>query len=171
MFLTKSIVRSVIAKHGGLLIADVLSRRELAGLESLIFAVPKAQWQAGDTTDHSWDENLVKPARWRRIASQLSNLHCLIEVATRGVCWINRFSKGQWIGSHKDASGDLQIIVGVRVPPVNAGGQLWIGNVNQFVHLEAGDALLFDAASLAHGTTAPAYDCAQRITLNVRLWF
>jgi hypothetical protein len=155
----------------GIVMAGMLNGDNLAFLENFVLALSDSVWQLGDESDHAWEEYHVPSDRLPQILSCLPDFEELWTRSSARVAWINRFRQSQWIGSHKDASGDLQLIIGIKIPTLNSGGQLWLANQSQLVPFGTGDAFLFNAASIVHGTTAPLHVQAERLTLNVRLWF
>jgi hypothetical protein len=82
--------------------------------------------------------------------------------------WINLFEAGQFVEAHKDAGGELHLLIPIEVPIRLEGGQFWLQQNKDIVPVGVGDALLFNANVIRHGTTS--VKSGRRITFNARLW-
>lgn len=73
----------------------------------------------------------------------------------RVVCWTSEYASGEYINAHRDASGDLQLIVALRASPRELGGALHVSfdGRSEEIYLRAGDAVLFEAHRAEHWTT------------------
>lgn len=135
-----------------------------------IARMPSSAWHAGERSEHSWDEYRLTMGELDRLRGDLPLIAHIADLATDMAGWINRFGKGSWIASHRDAGGDLQCILPLELPAPHHGGAIWIGSPEITVPMEVGDMLLFNAASLPHGTTPVIADGKRRITMNLRFW-
>ncbi len=133
--------------------------------------LPTSSWQVGDETDHSWSEYHIDQRQLRKWCANVDFLSAAMQRASTAVGWINRFCHGEWIGPHKDAGGDLQLVCTLCVCSRVEEGAIWIRKPDRLIPMAAGDILIFRAADLVHGTTDIASRHEERVTLNLRLWF
>lgn len=124
---------------------------------------------AGDESNHSWRELSLaaedvpdEPILGQQVASVLHT------EPIRAVHWLNVYEVNEYIGAHVDTGGDAQLMIPIEMPPAGAGGEIWIGARDRLVPLSVGDALLFAAHRIRHGTTTILQ--GRRISLNVRMW-
>jgi hypothetical protein len=130
------------------------------------------EWGQGDNSAHSWKEwagempfDIPKSLSLNLIGRILG------KPIIRYVQWFNVYTRGQFIPSHRDISGDAQLNVCIEVPSVSHGGQLWLNSSECIVPMGVGDVLLFGASAIPHGTTpVDGDDTTRRVVLNVRLW-
>lgn len=132
--------------------------------------LPTSAWQAGDETDHSWSEHQIGNDELTEWCAESDFVFSAMKRAVNAVGWINRFRQHQWIGAHKDAGGDLQLVCALAVASRHEEGAIWIGNHERLIPMNAGDILVFRADSIVHGTTNISQQLDERITLNLRLW-
>ena len=158
------------AKCRPMLVRGALSWQQLLALRRLMKEVPRDHWVLGDRSRHSWREYQLQPDELLSIASIAPAISRFTELADRYVAWINWFHAKQWIGRHRDADGDAQLIIPLVVPALANGGHLWVGTKKSLVPVQERDLLIFNAAGLPHGTTPCRDPNTQRITLNIRLW-
>lgn len=66
--------------------------------------------------------------------------------------WASIYGVGEYINSHRDSSGSIQLLVCLQTPPgpIN-GGELIVDGARMF--LRPGDATAFEATTLEHHTT------------------
>lgn len=79
-------------------------------------------------------------------------------------CWTSVYGPGQYINAHRDRAGHTQLVVCLQSPSdVTGGGSLLLTHRNghQRVFLTPGDAVLFEATTIEHATTAlqPTEQC------------
>jgi hypothetical protein len=130
------------------------------------------EWVPGDDSSHSWRES-SGPLPFAISALLPFELATAIvgRPIARHVEWFNVYGEGEFIAGHRDADGDFQMLIGIAVPPISNGGQLWLGHRDAIIPMRRGDLLLFEAAKLVHGTTPIVKGAGiQRVTLNVRMW-
>ena len=149
---------------------DAVSSLHLRALRRLLIELPDNRWAPGDSSAHTWQECLLRSTEIRSVTSISPAILRFTELASRTAAWINSFGPRQWIGRHRDADGDAQLIIPLSVPSFDQGGQLWVGTKKVIVPVQVGDLLIFNASSIAHGTTPTRELDAQRVTLNIRLW-
>jgi hypothetical protein len=68
------------------------------------------------------------------------------------ISWLHRYQLGEQIAPHKDAGGDIQLVVLLHKPPPENGGTLFLRfkDIDEPVQLNIGDALLFLASQIEH---------------------
>jgi hypothetical protein len=130
-------------------------------------------WIRGDASDHSWGE---LPSSDRMSLSKLGILLLLEKIlgfqVKEFVQWFNVYSAGQFIGSHYDAGGDAHLLICIEATASSEGGQFWLFEQSNIIPVKAGDAILFDARRVLHGTTnIEASSRVRRISFNTRIWF
>lgn len=71
------------------------------------------------------------------------------------ISWLHRYRLGEQIAPHKDAGGDIQLVVLLRKPAPENGGTLFLrlAGIDEPLHLGVGDALLFLASQIEHYST------------------
>jgi len=69
--------------------------------------------------------------------------------------WAQVYELGQMISLHRDAGGDIQLLVCLESPDQQSGGAFCMRTEESDIQiqLQAGDALLFKATDILHGTT------------------
>lgn len=69
--------------------------------------------------------------------------------------WVHHYASGERIPWHRDAAGDLQLVLCLLAPPAINGGLLLLRHSKNAVavDLRPGDAVLFTAAKTLHATT------------------
>ena len=159
-----------LAVRRPVIVPDEASAGNIEELLARIAQIPSSAWRAGDGSEHSWDEYHLSGAELDRLRHNLPLVAHLVDLATDMVGWINRFGEGSWIASHRDAGGDVQCILPLELPAPDHGGAIWIGSPDLTIPMKVGDLLLFNAASLPHGTSPVVGDGRRRITINLRFW-
>lgn len=93
------------------------------------------------------------------------------------LCWIARYRRGEYIDRHTDNAGTVQLLICLAAPPSENGGALFLApgpNEHRYV-LRAGDAILFTATTIEHGTTPlrPSATCPNpvRVVAVARYFF
>lgn len=168
----RSFVASALGKQGYVVMPGFLPDPDRRILEDFVQSVRADDWQAGDTSPHTWSEYHLRNHELDHALNCCPSIEASLPRRLSGrVGWCNRFRRGQWIESHIDAAGDLQLLVCIQVPEVSDGGQFWLGEPEHVLPIGTGDALFFEASKVSHGTTMPRTDTAERKTLNVRMWF
>jgi hypothetical protein len=133
--------------------------------------MPPAKFIDGDSTAHSWRELAAPTWVWPTSAELAAFSTLLDRRILRCRSWFNLFAGGEFIARHKDAGGDAQLLVGITIPVRAVGGQLWIEKSSNMVPVGPGDAVLFRADQLWHGTTRLSREyTGLRVTLNIRFW-
>lgn len=158
------------ARHRPVVLRDAIASKELRALWKMLAGLPSDRWAPGDGTTHSWQECFLQPGELCAIDLISPEIARFTALASRTAAWINAFGTGEWIGRHRDADGDVQVIVPLNVPAFDQGGHLWVNTRATVVPVKAGDLLLFNASVLPHGTTRIEAHGARRVTLNIRLW-
>jgi hypothetical protein len=159
-----------IALRRPVVVPDQASAGKIDELLAWVAQIPSSAWRVGDGSEHSWDEYYLTGAELDRLRGDLPLLPRLADLATHMVGWINRFGEGSWIGSHRDAGGDVQCIIPLELPAPHNGGTIWIGCPDLAIPMDVGDLLLFNASSLPHGTSTIVTEGGRRITINLRFW-
>jgi hypothetical protein len=164
------LARALFARHRAVLMIDLVSQRFIEKCLVLIRSSDLATWTAGDDTQHSWRE-LTRRSLFR--LEEVTSVKAIASIlgwrVRRSFQWINYYGPGQYIPSHRDAAGDAHLLIGISVPPLEFGGQLWLERKSRLVPLGVGDALLFEASRIRHGTTAVlARANVPRVTFNIR---
>jgi hypothetical protein len=92
-------------------------------------------------------------------------------------CWTNIYRAGEYISRHRDAGGSVQLMLCLASPPPECGGVFMasIQGMLREIHLDPGDAVLFQATAVEHQTTpllpSPACPDPLRITAVMRYFF
>lgn len=157
-----------VAASRPLLLPGYVVAEDLRTLRAWISGLPPERWSDGDEASHGWQECQLTPDEIAHVEEVIGPLRL---GATEVVAWVNRYRRNTWIDAHRDASGDLQWLVAIAAPEAGAGGEIWLSSPERTVPMTEGDALLFHAAAIEHGTTPPTREDGMRISLNVRLWF
>lgn len=162
--------RLSFAENGFVLVPRAAPAKLLEACQS--FVSSSDDWVSGDESAHSWQES---EGQLPSGICALLPLSLFKEVADasimRHVAWINVFGRGEFIPAHKDAGGDVQLLICLEAPDEENGGHLWLDTPERLVLMEAGDALLFRASQIRHGTTPVSpLQTKRRVTLNVRAW-
>jgi hypothetical protein len=115
----------------------------------------------GEDHDINWLEHyFVEPAaalnglavdkNFISLICEISGLPSIDERKTQ--VWINRYRPGDYVPPHTDTSGDTQFLLCLQELPVSRlGGDLYIKK--KTIRLKAGDAVLFQANRVLHGTS------------------
>jgi len=78
-------------------------------------------------------------------------------------CWISRYKVGEYINSHRDNAGTIQVILCLVGTDQKNGGLLALNPREEdvFFALKPGDAIAFEATTMEHFTTPliPSKDC------------
>jgi hypothetical protein len=83
-------------------------------------------------------------------------------------CWTSRYVAGEYINSHRDRHGTVQLLVCLKtVPGTHQGGSLVIAGAEFF--LSVGDAVVFEATRLEHHTTPLIASAEEPMPLRVVL--
>ncbi len=123
----------------------------------------------GDESAHSWKEIAIDPPLSLPDMIAGLNLSALLGGEPgRMSHWLNVYEPGEFIGSHVDAGGDVQIMIPIEMPPPGEGGGLWVETKERILPVAVGDVLLFAAHRLRHGTTA--VQSGRRVSFNGRIW-
>lgn len=172
MLSPSSVHMKLFSKQSFCLLPGYANEETIASVLSAVEAIEPTRWHAGDESCNSWNE--LSGAELGDIGDvvDMEGLSEILGARIRtSVRWINSYSSGKFISAHRDASGDAQLLLVLMAPDMAEGGQFWIGNENNLIPLGAGDAVLFLAHQLEHGTLPiHALSRAKRITLNIRLW-
>jgi len=69
--------------------------------------------------------------------------------------WVHHYANGERIPWHRDAAGDLQLVLCLLAPPAVNGGLFLLrpGSRTVSVDLRPGDAVIFKATKILHSTT------------------
>jgi len=87
---------------------------------------------------------------FKKFVCDVTGLPSIDERETRA--WINRYLPGDYVPLHTDRSGDTQFLLCLQgLPAPDEGGDMYIGE--RIIKLNTGDAVLFRASGLPHGTT------------------
>jgi alkylated DNA repair dioxygenase AlkB len=80
-------------------------------------------------------------------------------------CWLSRYGVGEFINSHRDNDGDIQIVLGASFLQPGNGGVLSVSyeEFSASYFLLPGDAVIFKAASVQH-FTSPIIETASNQT-------
>jgi hypothetical protein len=159
------------AQYRPTLVPGSLSRREQRGLNLWLRSIGESRWVRGDDTEHAWLECLLTASDVDSVLRESAAVAQFVNAADRVTAWVNVFGRGEWIGAHRDADGDVQLVVPIIVPTQGPGGALWIDSEDCIIPMGTGDLVAFNAARHLHGTTPPMHAMDSRATLNVRLWF
>lgn len=123
----------------------------------------------GDRSAHSWKEITIDPPlALPNILSELDLPTLLGGEPRRMAQWLNVYESGEFIGTHVDAGGEVQLMIPIEMPPPGEGGDLWVKTKERILPVAVGDVLLFAAHRLRHGTTA--VQAGHRISFNGRVW-
>jgi hypothetical protein len=78
-------------------------------------------------------------------------------------CWISMYKGGEYINSHRDNAGNIQVILCLLATDQKNGGLLALKPREEdvFFALKPGDAIVFEATTIEHFTTPliPSKDC------------
>lgn len=122
---------------------------------------PSRHVYVGKKSDINWIEQyfdissqafdgLAVDENFKSLICQISGLHSINDEWTQ--VWINRYIPGDYVPCHTDTSGDTQFLLCLQELPISGlGGNLYINK--EEIKLRTGDAVLFKANKLAHGTT------------------
>jgi hypothetical protein len=127
-----------------------LKTRSLPGKKVHVSREYQTKWleqKIADTRDAL--DGLGHTDRFITLVAGISGLKAIDRHRTR--VWINRYGPDEHVPGHCDRAGSTQFVVclqGLTEP--EKGGELFIGD--QVVPLRAGDAVLFFARGLTHGT-------------------
>ncbi len=163
-----AILRS--ARQRPLVLCGVLTPFQQESIRKWVKGIESSRWVPGDESAHAWQECLLERPELTAILAEVPFVARLSKRADRLTAWVNWFAQGQWIGKHRDADGDVQLIVPIELPQPGQGGDLWIENAGNTVPLGLRDVLAFNAALHPHGTTSLKQTESTRTTLNIRLW-
>lgn len=163
-----AILRS--ASQRPIVLCGVLTPTQQDGLLRWVSDIDSYRWVRGDESAHAWRECLLERAEVDGLLPSIPFVAKLAASADRLAAWVNCFAHGEWIGEHRDADGDIQLIIPIKAPSPGLGGDFWIEDASGIVPMCPGDVLVFNAARHPHGTTAPTQREHQRTTLNIRLW-
>ena len=123
----------------------------------------------GDTSSHSWTEfSLTAPTSNEDLLSEIDIAKI---IGTEPTCisqWINIYEPGEYIAGHRDAGGDIQMMIPLELPTSNGGGELWIGDEGRLLPIGVGDVLVFAASKILHGTRPIRK--GRRVSFNSRMW-
>lgn len=158
------------ARLSPIILPGIVSDETLRGLREWVESLAKGGWSEGDESEHSWAEYRLTDETLEAWRLRLPIIEQLTQASVSVIAWLNRFGLGEWIGSHVDASGDLQCVIPITAPIAGHGGQLWVGRLAQVIPAKPGDIVIFNAASRAHGTHSISEPGVERLTLNVRFW-
>ena len=153
-----------------MVLCGVLAPSQRADLRKWMTDIDGSRWERGDGSTHAWRECLLARTELDAVLPLIPFVAKLTEEADRMVAWVNCFSPGEWIGEHRDADGDIQLVVPIEMPSAGQGGDLWVDKASSIVPMRTGDVLAFNAAIHPHGTTASTQTQRKRTTLNIRLW-
>ena len=123
----------------------------------------------GDTSTHSWREiALMEPIPNEYLLREVDIAKIIGAKPANLSQWINIYGPGEYIAGHRDAGGDIQLVIPLELPPPDGGGELWIGGEDRRLPIGVGDVLVFAASKLLHGTN-PIRE-GRRISFNSRMW-
>jgi hypothetical protein len=166
------LAKMMFAEHHMVIIPGLLRKSALQSyLECMQLNFSDEHWVRGDMSKHSWRESpQIRVEHWDR-ELHFGLLSKILDAPIRhSTGWFNVQEMGQYISAHRDAGGDAHLLIGISVPELSAGGQLWLERKDLLVPVGSGDAILFRAADVLHGTTPIRDKHRRRITLNIRLW-
>ena len=117
----------------------------------------------GDESDHSWSEIPEPTLSSIKYIVDTEVLEAILERPIQSWAqWINVYSSAQFIAGHRDAGGDAHLLICIEVPNFSDGGQLWLSSEDNVIPVGSGDAVLFDARGVFHGTTAVEAETSSR---------
>jgi hypothetical protein len=151
---------SVYADIGFAVIPQLVSPNLAAAWESKYRSLPSKMVHVGREFHTKWTEQ--KFPGWARALEELGltdRLADLVKAITRldafdwprTRVWINRYCPGEYVPSHCDRAGSTQLVLCLQgLPEPERGGELFIRD--EIIPLQTGDAVLFFARGLPHGT-------------------
>ena len=159
--------------HGVVILSGFVSSPFLDRCRQLIKSIDDNAWTWGSEQHHKWRE-FGRP-RLLKLANGI-NVDRVEQIISgpisRQFHWFNIFERKQFVEGHKDAGGDVHLLIPIEVPQRQDGGQFWVDSLANVMPVGVGDALLLRASRLLHGTTPVSQDRfgSRRITFNVRIW-
>ncbi len=155
--------------QGFTVFVGVISKRLIDHMNSIVQSASENDLVDGEESCHSWHEIPLGTSDALSASTLGSYLATVLPTApVRNVQWLNVYGVDEYIGHHVDAGGEAQLMIPIEMPPAGSGGEIWIGAREMLLPIGVGDALLFAAHRLRHGTTAVG--TRRRVSLNVRMW-
>jgi len=154
---------------GYTIFTNAVSKHLIGAMRSKVFAARDCELIGGDESTHSWREFPLAASDLPSEPVLKEYLASVLPLASiRIVHWLNIYRVDEYIEAHVDAGGEAQLMIPIEIPPSGGGGEIWIGANERLLPLGVGDALLFAAHRVQHGTTK-VLD-GQRVSLNARMW-
>jgi hypothetical protein len=121
-----------------------IARDAISKCLRFIESVKAEDWRNGDDSVHSWSELSGPCIIDLDVLADADVLSGIIGAKVRASFqWINVYRSGQYIPGHRDAGGDAHLLSCIRVPSVQEGGQLWLGEESEVIPLGAGDGVYY----------------------------
>lgn len=141
----------------------------VGAMRNKVLAARDCELIGGDESTHSWHELPLAASDLPSEPALKEYLESVLPLTpVRTVNWLNIYRVNEYIETHVDAGGEAQLMIPIENPPSSGGGEIWIGARERLLPLGVGDALLFAANRIQHGTTK-VLD-GQRVSLNIRMW-
>lgn len=156
-------------RQGYTVFVGAVSERLIDRMNAIVQDTSDSDLVDGEESCHSWREIPLRTSDAlsdSTLGSYLANV--LPTAPARNVQWLNVYGIDEYIGVHMDAGGEVQLMIPIEMPPAGSGGEIWIGATEMLLPIGVGDALLFAAHRLRHGTTPVV--TRRRVSLNVRMW-
>jgi hypothetical protein len=139
-------------------IRQLVDRSHARALLAATKDVPARRVKCG-TGGVTWDEQnfssghlvyrLFERPEISTLAKRLSGLENIDQLS----CWTSCYVAGEYINSHRDGAGSIQVLVCLQAPLASASGGVLIADGRE-IYLAPGDAVVFDATRVTHRTSA-----------------
>lgn len=144
--------------------------------------IPARRVRCGNTTNISWLEQSINSTHIIGVSLQSEQLINFVKKIGRFhkhklykfQCWSCYYNEGEYINQHVDTIGDIQILINLIATPTDKGGILHaLNSTNKAtpIHMNPGDALIFEATSVPHFTTPIIGPENERLVIAARYFF
>lgn len=169
--------RCVLAKRltTPMVAEELLRESSLWPVKRVNCGIPGVEWAEQEVPDQSLLSQLFKrpeliaflmdldPSQFRQLQNMTS--------------WVSRYGVGEYINSHVDRAGSIQMVLGLMNSGDKTGGVLSVSykDYSDSILLSPGDALIFEATTVRHFTSRIAQTHEQlrpeRVTAVARYFF
>jgi hypothetical protein len=165
----KTFHKTQFQQLGYTVFTNAVSPALVNAMRSKVQAAQSDDLVKGDESTHSWREIAINASELPNQLILDQNVESTISSSPhRSVHWLNIYNVDEYIGGHVDAGGEVQLMLPIELPDAGLGGEIWVGSPRKILPVSIGDALLFAAHQIPHGTTKIL--AGRRISLNVRMW-
>ena len=176
--------RQVYGRSGTLVVRKFFNVDQVDCIMRGVASLPRRRASVPDNRSISWESRDVPENHWISRAVGTRTMRSAIRKTVglpwmrvlRTLSWTHHYEVNEFIPEHLDRNGTIQLVACLRCRPEENEEVFYIRQHGEKRHItmKAGDAMLFDATRLAHGTEPLAGEMehggADRVVLVVRYY-